>query len=333
MPRAARRHRPSRLRSITRILALAACIAVALGVDLGGAAADGAAASTSAVVASARSGPVADDTGRSSSDREAADAEAYWTPARLRAADREDATAAEAGPAAESDVVRSVAGRIRPEKWIGIVSFVRGGRDVICSAAAVGSDSGLLIATAGHCLYSGGQWASHVAFIPGWDGSVAPLGIWRTSVYQVPSDWRLHEDPSHDAAFIRAVPRKSLDRDLSLARQTGAPYGDFGLAEPGLHYVAFGYRAPLTLDPQPLSSCVGPGYRMAGTRQLVLVGCSASAGMSGGPVYHLSTRGPAGTQVGVISRDISSREGSGQAFVPWGAEEDAVAKAVDGYAP
>ncbi|CAQ03216.1 hypothetical protein B5P19_15965 [Clavibacter sepedonicus] len=122
-----------------------------------------------------RTAAVTADQVRAPSDDEASATETYWSDDRLRAAEPDDDIPSSLNTAtADSAIVHAVSGSIASVPWVGTLAFIRDGRDKKCSAAAVQSDSGLMVATAGHCLVSDGKFATSVAFTPGWDGKGRP---------------------------------------------------------------------------------------------------------------------------------------------------------------
>ncbi|OUE08244.1 hypothetical protein CMsap09_04795 [Clavibacter michiganensis] len=306
-----------------RVLRAAVGAAVALAVGCGGAAGV-------PVAAEAHARPDAQPAAPSSIHQDADDAVAYWTPERIRAAVPDDGgvTAGRTAPVADAELVHSAPGRLGAQSSIGILTFLRGGQEKSCTASAIRSGSGLMVATAGHCLVRGGESATRIAFTPGWDGANRPYGTWGGDEYQVPDAWRSGGDVGHDAAFVRMLKRPS---GPLLADAVKALTPDFGLAKAGLHYLTLGYPgSPSNLVSKPLSTCVGPAYPTADGR-LAMVGCAAEGGMSGGPLIHVSTAAARGTQTGVISTSYDGLFGVGTAVTPWGATERRVFDDVDSF--
>ncbi|WP_073909348.1 trypsin-like serine peptidase [Streptomyces sp. CB00455] len=77
-----------------------------------------------------------------------------------------------------------------------------GDPDHHCSAGVVHSPGGDLVATAAHCVYSGG-FRTNLAFAPGYHDGVAPYGVWVPTRIDVDRRWSEDQDPDHDVAFIR----------------------------------------------------------------------------------------------------------------------------------
>ncbi|CAN00056.1 conserved hypothetical protein, putative extracellular serine protease [Clavibacter michiganensis subsp. michiganensis NCPPB 382] len=266
---------------------------------------------------------------RAFSDEEMTSTSDYWTVDRLQRAIPDDGSASVVGASdAGSGVVHSVSGSITATAWVGKIAFRRGGLDRLCSASAVHSDSGYLVATAGHCLLNDDQTATGVTFVPGWDGKNMPYGTWIAKFYSVTPEWRVRADDSHDVGFIKVQPIGSK----SLADTVSALRVNFSLAKPQLHYFSLAYgNIGGGFQAKPLSTCVGPAYRLHDEQSLAMIGCKAVGGMSGGPVYHASTEEPRGTQVGVIGRNVETAYGDAIAFTPFGKAELSTYKTVDSF--
>ncbi|QIS40541.1 peptidase (plasmid) [Clavibacter capsici] len=269
-------------------------------------------------------------TGKSFSyDDDAASAE-YWTPERIQKA---DAASGDSHTGDANLVQSSGLTHYEPVYWIGRLYFTRGGREGSCTGSVVKSDSRLVVATAAHCLYFDGDFATNVRFIPAWDGANKPLLTWGADFYQVTTSWHASMDAQHDTAFIKMKPRENWGGSKTyLADVAGASRVDFALAAPRLHYEMFGYSQVSGYTPAPLVTCSGEGDRFIGSpRRIGLMPCQFPPGSSGGPVYHASTRGPNGTQVGNTSSVQTLGNTVISWFVPWGSEEHAVYKNVDTF--
>ncbi|AND16972.1 trypsin-like serine peptidase [Rathayibacter tritici] len=269
-------------------------------------------------------------TGTSFSDEEDAASAAYWTPERMQKA---EAAPADGPDAAASLAQSSGVTHHEPVYWIGRLYFVRGGLEGSCTGSVVKSDSRLVVATAAHCLSFDREFATNLRFIPAWDGANKPLLTWGADFYQVTASWQASMDAQHDTAFIKMKPREDWDgKKTYLSDVAGAPRVDFALATPGLHYEMFGYSQVSAYTPAPLVTCSGEGGRFIGSpRRLGLMQCQFPPGSSGGPVYHASTRGPNGTQVGNTSSVQTLGNTVISWFVPWGSEEETAYKNVDTF--
>ena len=151
----------------------------------------------------------------------AGDAEEYWTPERLADAQplelREGADTA-AARSSDPGLLRASATTLKeaivnspaayPNRVHGkIFGTYPNVGDYSCSGTVVTSKSGSLVTTAGHCVYDAGagrsnQFASQLAFIPGYSSGNTPYGVFEATNAIVPGQW------------IRA----SLDYDLAMLR-------------------------------------------------------------------------------------------------------------------
>lgn len=269
---------------------------------------------------------------------------AYWTPARMAAARDADPlvepagpvpSAQDADPAGGSSIGQEEASaRHAPVSYVGRVFFSMNGVDSACTGAAVRSPSSEVFSTAGHCLQLAGHTASRVVFYPGYAGAASPGDGWVMDTFEVTAAWRTVEDRSHDAAFVKVLPHRSVFGFARLlAVETRAPAVQFALAKAGLHYEAFGYNTFVGRDTTPLLACSGVGSAVGGgDGGLALPDCAFVGGSSGGPVYH-SVGGVRGAQVGV-ARQLFYLHGGGTEtiFVPFGAAELTTFSSVDAAA-
>ncbi|WP_051451613.1 trypsin-like serine peptidase [Actinospica robiniae] len=167
----------------------------------------------------------------------------------------------------------------------------------LCSAVAVDSPNGDLIATAAHCVAGvratvGGPMA--VAYLPGWDGSSTPYGVWYPTRVIRAKQWSASKggNPDFDISFL-TVFRKDDPRPLETV--TGAER--FGaIPAPGTLTVQLGYaddgQAPLVCR-----STMGFHSRT----QLRVVCDGFPAGTSGGPLLtNVDPSTGIGTLVGVV---------------------------------
>jgi V8-like Glu-specific endopeptidase len=139
---------------------------------------------------------------------------AYWTPARMRAAEPldgptpiEDLASASFAPVAESNVPPfTVNGRL----------FVRQGNEQgFCSATAINSATRRLVLTAAHCLNTGPRglrgrttWSRTVVFVPAYTNGLAPFGAFvahRNDVH-VPKQWLKLGNPNFDIGAAEVQP-------------------------------------------------------------------------------------------------------------------------------
>ncbi len=163
-----------------------------------------------------------------------------------------------------------------------------------CSASVVHSPAGDLVMTAAHCLYDHvqRQYATGIAFVPGYHDGIAPYGSWTPTRTFVDPRWVASEDPDLDFAFL-VVHQPGSPR--SIEETTGA--NRVGMD------VGFTNQVDMTgypLDADRPVSCHGTSTQ-ADTHQAELACLGFPDGTSGGPwVTHRDPRTHLGTVVGVI---------------------------------
>lgn len=150
-------------------------------------------------------------------------AEEYWTPERLADARPLDLREAEgddpAAGAGDPSVLRAAVTPLRamivrhpasyPNRVHGkIFGTFPGLGDFTCSGTVVTSKSGSLVTTAGHCVYDAGrgrsnQFASQLAFAPGYGSGNAPYGVFGATNAIVPGQWVRFAFLDYDLAMLR----------------------------------------------------------------------------------------------------------------------------------
>ena len=110
----------------------------------------------------------------------------------------------------------------------------------LCSAVAVDSPSGDLIATAAHCVAGlpvgiGGSLS--VVYVPGYRQGRAPYGAWYPTRITVAPEWTANKDPDYDLAFLNVTRPQST---VPLEQVTGAEHFG-GPVETGTLGVLLGY--------------------------------------------------------------------------------------------
>jgi V8-like Glu-specific endopeptidase len=136
---------------------------------------------------------------------EAAASESYWTPERMERATPADPRPP-GGPA--PDPVGRAALRdaivFHGVPTIGPLFFRNGSGDHYCTASVIDSKKRNLLITAAHCIHGGrGKgYASHVAFVPKYDGGHRPYGVWTAKLLVVKWGWVHGSDPDLDVGFV-----------------------------------------------------------------------------------------------------------------------------------
>lgn len=234
---------------------------------------------------------------------------AYWTPARMRAAQPRDFT---------FDPVRGFQPAARPgggggsggstvtgASWsgggkmlttTGRALFTMGGTDYICSGSVVadGSASQAIVLTAGHCVVENdGTFATNWLFIPSFDTSPSytcsrtTYGCWVADALYADAAFATAGGfnttaVQHDWAFAVV---SAGDRD---GGQLDAKVGSFPIQYSGVArgdtLSAFGYPAAGKYRGNDLVYCRGPLGEDAGTGNTTWsMACDMTGGSSGGP--------------------------------------------------
>ena len=218
--------------------------------------------------------------------------QAYWTPARMRAATPADAGSVKGSEAApDRGTSTKVAGTAakKPGQPVvnasvtsttGKVFFSMGGYNYVCSGAATSSGNRSVVTTAGHCVKDGaGAWATNWAFVPAYNNGSRPYGTWTARTLVTTNGWANQGDINYDGGF--AVMNALNGRYLTDV------VGGQGIAfnQPrGLYYSAYGYPAEAPFNGQTLRSCAGYAQDdIYGGTQSQRIPCDMTGGSSGGP--------------------------------------------------
>jgi hypothetical protein len=173
----------------------------------------------------------------------------YWTSQRMRvtasSALRQSLARTEPLPAmlplapkAQEQALLAQAVRVRPvppppkeiptatlfggSPTVGALFSTIGRKARFCTAAVVDSTAGDLVLTAAHCVNSKKSLASHIAFVPDYNGGKPPYGEWPVRAITVASGWQRSHNPDLDLAFLTVGP---LDGQQIQARTGGLAMG------------------------------------------------------------------------------------------------------------
>ena len=239
---------------------------------------------------------------------------AYWTPARMAAAQPRDfvkengkfVPRAKPGGSGGNVTGRSFGGNGEVRDRVGKVYFHMGGGDWQCSGSVV-SDQGRagfsMVLTAGHCAIdeSTGEFASNWLFMPSWDRQPATFstacagslyGCWTTAggggLY-VDNDFATagsfnDQAVTHDWAFAVVGPggKSAGQLDGLAAIGTGYTLG-INTVSAGDRLAAFGFPAAGKYHGSDLTYCAGPVGQDAGTGNATwALACDMTGGSSGG---------------------------------------------------
>ncbi|GAB3983460.1 hypothetical protein GCM10029978_090270 [Actinoallomurus acanthiterrae] len=201
-----------------------------------------------------RQAPVPEAPVREVSAIEALATELYWTPARMAAATPagEDT---EASPREHVAARASAAGRVAHAfhgvPSVGVLFFTsRRARDHFCTASVIRSARRNLLLTAAHCLDAydhdrrRANSHSHLAFVPGYERTRAPYGVWTAKRLYVPEGWTRRGDVDEDFGFV-TLRRDRAGHDIAdvtganrLAPNVRLPAAIRVIGYPTLHYSA-----------------------------------------------------------------------------------------------
>jgi V8-like Glu-specific endopeptidase len=105
---------------------------------------------------------------------------------------------------------------------IGALLSTVGRKARFCTAAVVDSTAGDLVLTAAHCVNYKESLASHIAFVPDYNGGKPLYGEWPVRSITVASGWQRSHNPDVDLAFLTVGP---LDGQQIQARTGGLTMG------------------------------------------------------------------------------------------------------------
>ncbi|MFE6333772.1 trypsin-like serine peptidase [Streptomyces sp. NPDC057798] len=232
-------------------------------------------------------------------------AAAFWTPARMRAAEPLDLlpVSGHRGPApakgARTTVPATLPGTTADTgiqafphgggAWTGggaVVStagrvfFTYQGRTASCSGNAVTSANKSTVITAGHCVRMGGAWHTNWVFVPGYHDGQSPYGRWAAARTLSTPQWTASEDINYDigAAVVAPLNGQSLTDVVGgqgLAFNTGY----------NLRMYAFGFPAASPYDGEKFIYCSGSTSRDFLLSNDHGMTCNMTGGSSGGPWF------------------------------------------------
>jgi hypothetical protein len=179
---------------------------------------------------------------------------AYWTPARMAAAEPIEApegsgtTGAEAiasaqAPDLEVDPARDTA---YPERLHGKLFVTIGADNATCSATVVTSRSRNLLLTAGHCVVQpGGEgvqpvWATNVMFVPAYRNGAMPFGAWFATRLRAPLRWAVEPDIALDIGAVNLAPGPTGKIENALGAR-GVSFNRSARSYRGKRFRIFGY--------------------------------------------------------------------------------------------
>lgn len=229
-------------------------------------------------------------------------AAAFWTPARMRAAEPLDLLSASGhGGSAPVAGAKSTVPATAPAD-VGIQAFPNGGsawtgggavvstagrvfftyqgRTASCSGNAVTSTNKSTVITAGHCVKLDGAWHTNWVFVPGYHDGQSPYGRWTASKTLSTPQWTASEDINYDigAAVVAPLNGQSLTDVVGgqgLAFNTGY----------NLRMYSFGFPAASPYNGEKFIYCSGNTSRDFLLSNDHGMTCNMTGGSSGGPWF------------------------------------------------
>lgn len=195
----------------------------------------------------------------------------------------------------------------------GRLFFTVAGQPRSCTATAVASGSGSLVATAGHCLLTAGAdgsraEAANLLFGPGYVDGTFPFGRWRVESVHIAQGWVQGPVWAQDVAFLRVA--RSQESGESLQNAVGALGVVFDATALGGQPTALlGYPSVAPFDGATLRWCATSSPAPAAPVDPGGFGvrCAMTAGYSGGPAVTLFDPASGGGYVaGIASHDYST---------------------------
>jgi hypothetical protein len=130
---------------------------------------------------------------------------AYWTPARMAAAQAAALPRAAALPNASKDIPN-------PVQFTGVPTvgalFLTGGKSHFCTASVVQSTVGDLIVGAAHCVWDRAKPDADIVYVPEFHNEQEPYGAWAVQTIYAEPGWVSDHNPNLDFAFLTVAPLK-----------------------------------------------------------------------------------------------------------------------------
>lgn len=143
---------------------------------------------------------------------------AYWTPARLAAAQAEALPQAAELPDVSPPKGTPTATHFTGVPTVGALVSSTSGKSHFCTASVADSTAGDLIVAAAHCVWEDGP-ATNIAYVPEYHNKQEPYGAWAASDIYVAPGWasinpktgKPDHDPDLDFAFLALAPVKGRE--------------------------------------------------------------------------------------------------------------------------
>jgi hypothetical protein len=215
---------------------------------------------------------------------------AYWTPARMAAAQATVVPQVAAAPNGKMAKKIPKAVHFAGVPTVGALFSTTGSKAHFCSASVVDSPVGDIIVTAAHCV-DGNGFGKNIAYAPEYHNKLLPYHMWAVQDIYVWKSWQTKHDINMDVAFLTVSP---LDgREIQAV--TGGLRAGFMLGYLQTIEVV-GYN---DTDSEP-SRCLTRSFKFA-TNQMEFYCAGYWTGTSGGPwIIGYNGKTGSGTVFGVI---------------------------------
>jgi hypothetical protein len=142
--------------------------------------------------------------------RVAVSADGFWTPARVQQALKTDSmehvrvSEAQASSGANLPVPEPSSTTNRTN---GLILGVDPRFGLYgCSGTSLATPSGLMVLTAGHCVFEEGTYAKRIVFIPAYNHKERPFGTFKVEAVYTPPPWTRSENSDFDVAVMEVIP-------------------------------------------------------------------------------------------------------------------------------
>ncbi|MFD7614937.1 trypsin-like serine peptidase [Streptomyces sp. NPDC059828] len=185
-----------------------------------------------------------------------------------------------------------------------------------CTASVVASPHGNVVATAAHCVFAHGTYASDFSFAPGFRGpdkGETPYGTWRVAAIQVDDRWRKDGDEKADYAFLTLEPDA---RGRQVQDVVGAAAPDWSSA-PRRRVTVVGYpNQEHNPDGRPISCTTDSRHDPDQTSGMARIECQGFwDGTSGSPwLADYTEPASPGRLIGVLSGGDTDTESTAALF-------------------
>lgn len=171
-----------------------------------------------------------------------------------------------------------------PYRAIGQITFNQGTGSYICTGWLISPDT---VATAGHCVHSGGStgvWSTNVRFYPGRNGTLAPYGSCTAKRLNSVNGWTSSANELYDYGAIKL--------NCTIGNTTGW-YGRVWTtaSQVGLPITVIGYPG----DKPSSTQWGGAGSITVSETRKTRYPIDTAGGQSGAPVVQTDGSGPSGT--------------------------------------